>query len=118
MQQRQAGRAQAEDALARRHHPHRDVAAGAMQRLAALVPRARLHLIRLHGVLAPNAKLRAQLVPAGPHEATGGSELTAPEPVCAHTRPVRMSWARLLKRVFEIDLGISGTARIAPASSR
>ena len=27
-QQRQAGRAQAEDALARRHHPHRDVAAG------------------------------------------------------------------------------------------
>ena len=52
-----------------------------------------------------NAKLRAQVVPAGPHEATGGSELTAPEPVCAHTRPVRMSWARLLKRVFEIDLG-------------
>ena len=76
-----------------------------MQRLAALVPRPRLHLIRFHGVLAPNAKRRAQVVPAGPHEATGGSELTAPEPVCAHTRPVRMSWARLLKRVFEIDLG-------------
>ena len=34
-----------------------------MQRLAALVPRPRLHLIRLHGVLAPNAKLRAQVVP-------------------------------------------------------
>ena len=33
-----------------------------MQRLAALVPRPRLHLIRLHGVLAPNAKLRAQVV--------------------------------------------------------
>jgi hypothetical protein len=31
-----------------------------MQRLAALVPRPRLHLIRFHGVLAPNAKLRAQ----------------------------------------------------------
>ena len=30
-----------------------------IQRLAALVPRPRLHLIRLHGVLAPNAKLRA-----------------------------------------------------------
>ena len=27
-----------------------------MQRLAALVPRPRLHLIRFHGVLAPNAK--------------------------------------------------------------
>ena len=28
-----------------------------MQRLAALVPRPRLHLIRFHGVLAPNARL-------------------------------------------------------------
>jgi Putative transposase len=29
-----------------------------MQRLAALVPRPRVHLIRFHGVLAPHAKLR------------------------------------------------------------
>ena len=36
-----------------------------MERLAALVPRARvLHLIRFHGVLAPNAKLRSKIVPA------------------------------------------------------
>ena len=34
-----------------------------MQRLAALVPRPRLHLIRFHNVLAPNAKLRALVVP-------------------------------------------------------
>ena len=42
-----------------------------MQRLAALVPRPRLHLIpfdrlragRFHGVLAPNAKLRVKLFP-------------------------------------------------------
>ena len=33
-----------------------------MQRLAALVPRPRLHLTRFHGVLAPNAKLRSQIV--------------------------------------------------------
>ncbi len=37
-----------------------------MQRLAALVPRPRLHLIRYHGVLAPNAKLRARGVPQQP----------------------------------------------------
>jgi hypothetical protein len=37
-----------------------------MQRLAALVPRPRLHLIRYHGVLAPNAKLRARVVPQQP----------------------------------------------------
>jgi len=32
-----------------------------MQRLAALVPRPRLHLIRFHAVLAPNARLRFEL---------------------------------------------------------
>lgn len=30
-----------------------------MQRLLALVPRPRLHLITFHGVLAPNAQLRS-----------------------------------------------------------
>ena len=34
-----------------------------MQRLAALVQGPRLHLIRFHGVLAHNAKLRALVVP-------------------------------------------------------
>ena len=48
-----------------------------MQRLAALVPRRRLHLIWFHGVLAPNAKLRALVVPHGPEQATGKLELTA-----------------------------------------
>ena len=71
---------------------------------APLVPRPRLHLIRFHGVLAPNAKLRAMVVPHGPEQATGKSELAATEPGCAHGRPARISWARLLKRVFEIDL--------------
>jgi len=61
-----------------------------MQRLAALVPRPRLHLIRFHGVLAPNAKQVAS------HSAGGAA--------CAHHRPVRLSWAKLLKRVFEIDM--------------
>jgi len=37
-----------------------------MQRLAALVPRPRLHPIRFHGVLAPNAKLRKAVVPLPP----------------------------------------------------
>ena len=71
-----------------------------MQRLAALVPRPRLHLIRFHGVLAPNAKLRSQVVPVPPQQTTQG------EGDCdhAHSVPVRMTWARLLKRVFDIDI--------------
>jgi hypothetical protein len=64
-----------------------------MQRLAALVPRPRLHLIRFHGELAPNAKLRSQIIPSPPEQAT--------EPACdhtnAHSEPARLSWARLLK---------------------
>lgn len=75
-----------------------------MQRLAAPVPRPRLHLIRFRGVLAPNAKMRAQVVPSVPAEGAEASEPSACEPNCAHNRPVRMSWARLLKRVLEFDL--------------
>ena len=41
-----------------------------MQRLAALVPRPRLHLIRFHGVLAPHAKLRSQIIPSPSHNTT------------------------------------------------
>ncbi len=43
-------------------------------------------------------------MPQGPEEATGESELAATESRCEHGRPARISWARLLKRVFEIDL--------------
>lgn len=68
-----------------------------MQRLAALAPRPRLHLIRFHGVLAPNAGLRAAIVP-GPTQKPG-------EHAAEHAHPsARMGWARLLKRVFDIDL--------------
>ena len=73
-----------------------------MQRLAALVPRPRLHLIRFHGVLAPNAKLRALVVPQEP-EAPEAKPAEC-EANCAHHRPVRLSWAKLLKRVFDLDL--------------
>ena len=76
-----------------------------MQRLAALVPRPRLHLIRFHGVLAPHATLRAEIVPSEPvnaHEAcdspdptrlgAGAHELGVP----AQAR-VRYRYATLLK---------------------
>jgi hypothetical protein len=78
-----------------------------MQRLAALVPRPRLHLIRFHGVLAPNAKLRPLVVPQEPAETEQSTEPTAAaecEIDTAQARPARISWARLLKRVFDIDM--------------
>ena len=79
-----------------------------MQRLAALVPRPRLHLIRFHGVLAPNAKLRPLVVPQRPpaDEELATETVTAAECDVEHVRalPGRISWARLLKRVFDIDM--------------
>jgi hypothetical protein len=93
-----------------------------MQRLAALVPRPRLHLIRFHGVLAPHAKLRPEIIPSSGHQAghipvpgipgpgipsvpvntnTPSADHAEAPPAVA---PVRLSWARLLKRVFEIDI--------------
>jgi hypothetical protein len=73
-----------------------------MQRLAALVPRPRLHLIRFHGVLAPNAKHRAEIIPSAPVNTTDNSADHGDAP--PHSAPTRISWARLLKRVFAIDM--------------
>jgi hypothetical protein len=118
-----------------------------MPRLAALIPRPRLHLIRFHGVLAPEARPREgpawraedaapdcvprSFHPRGANPRFHGEATLRPlvakqapspvpgfptVPVNAHTpsadpaealppaAPTRLSWARLLKRVFEIDL--------------
>jgi hypothetical protein len=80
-----------------------------MQRLAALVPRPRLHLIRFHMVLAPNAKLRPLLVPQEPlvrsEPATEAAAADEGEVDTLQAWPNRISWARLLKRVFDIVRG-------------
>ena len=55
---------------------------------------------RAHVVLAPNAKLRSKIVPA---PAEPSSEPPTAE-VPAQKATPRMSWARLLKRVFDIDV--------------
>jgi hypothetical protein len=76
-----------------------------IDRLAALIPPPRLHRHRYHGVLAPNAPLRAALTalardtPATPDpsavaESVGGEE---------HRRsPARYLWAMLIARIYEV----------------
>jgi hypothetical protein len=76
-----------------------------MQRLAALVPRPGLHPIRFHDALAPNAKLRAQVVRAA--EQGEGAARPDSDPDEAHDprrRASRINSARRLKRVLEIDI--------------
>ena len=72
-----------------------------MQRLAALVPRPRLNLIRFHGVLAPNAKLRSTVIPYAQENEKNSSATQDDEHHSSAS--VRISWARLLKRVFDIE---------------
>jgi hypothetical protein len=57
-------------------------------------------------VLALNAKLRARVVPQGPPaQAPAATEATADsEREVAAGRSHRIGWARLLKRVFDIDM--------------
>jgi hypothetical protein len=47
-------------------------------------------------VLAPNAKLRSEIIPNPAEHATDHAH--------AQGAPARISWARLLKRVFDIDI--------------
>jgi hypothetical protein len=71
------------------------------EKLAALVPRPRKNVVSFHGVLAANARWRAEVVPRPPaarrHEhrrLTRSGGLAAPR---------WLAWSELLKRVFDVD---------------
>jgi hypothetical protein len=77
-----------------------------IQRLAALIPPPRAHRHRYHGVLAPNASLRAAvtaLAPRASDDLPGADEKKMQE----HTvedgwrSPARYLWAMLLARLYE-----------------
>jgi hypothetical protein len=86
-----------------------------IERLAALVPRPKVNLIRYHGILAPSAAWRTLIVP----EAKG--QARPPHPGCRakkqaltpnaanenekrRCRPRNYSWAELLRRIFSVDI--------------
>ncbi len=97
-----------------------------LERLAPLIPPPRAHQVRYHGVLAPCASARDQVVPAGPTVletarlsgeagvessrclSGGGGSPGAPSSTellgdRSESLPRRIAWADLLKRVFEVD---------------
>jgi len=80
-----------------------------IEKLVALIPAPRRNLIRYHGVLAAHARLRQRVVaqakrPSEPEPPDSAAGSPPPGPTAA-PRPGRyLSWAELLRRVFEIDV--------------
>src|SRR5262249_32199889 len=75
-------------------------------RLATLIPPPRRHLTRYHGVFAPNAAARAEVVPPAPPSTEDDSSTSFPTParVPATILARRLDWAALLARVFAIEV--------------
>jgi hypothetical protein len=83
-----------------------------LEKLAALVPLPRVHLVRYGGCLAPHSKLRATIIPTPRQQSIEASAASRGAP--------RWTWAKLLKRVFDLDLATCprcqrGTLRIIAA---
>src|ERR671931_2749113 len=66
-----------------------------LEKLAALVPLPHVHLVRYGGCLPPHSHLRGAILPTPRQQ--GMDEET-------DTRSPRWSWARLLQRVFQLDM--------------
>ena len=77
-----------------------------LARLAALIPRPRVHLTTYHGVLAPAVAGRAAVVPATSGEAAEPARCEGVRGGRARElgRRRRYSWAELMKRVFAVDV--------------
>jgi hypothetical protein len=78
-----------------------------LEKLAALVPPPRVHVVRYHGVFAPNAKWRPLVVP----RQASDQPTATPVPLTPRLqidwtppRARRLDWAALLLRVFRVDV--------------
>ena len=71
-------------------------------RLAVLVPRPHVNLLLYHGVLAPRAAWRAEVVPQAPPPTHDAS--TSPDDADAPSVGRGRRWADLMRRVFAVDV--------------
>jgi hypothetical protein len=86
-----------------------------LEKLAALVPLPRVHLVRYAGCLGPPSKLRDAITPTLRQQGADGDE--------AKTGTPYWRWARLLGRVFDLDMATCpfcrrGALRIIAAITR
>jgi hypothetical protein len=72
-----------------------------VEKLAALVPAPRFHLVRYFGILSSAAKQRASIVPLPPTAESCGHRNTTEE---QHPRPRNYTWSQLMARIFALDV--------------
>ena len=72
-----------------------------MEKLAAIVPRPRVHLTRYHGILAPHSKHRKSII-----RRQRPVKEKSPDHGTAEAKSNRIGWAKLLKRVYKFDVEI------------
>ena len=70
-----------------------------IEKLAALVPRPRYHIIHFYGVFAPAAKWRSSIVPDPPPQTCTHGSKTESE-----LRRKNYTWAQLMARTFQFDV--------------
>ena len=75
-----------------------------VEKLAALIPPARVHLTRFFGCLAPHAKIRAQIVPQPLPVPVRPADAADPQKDAPERPARRKRWAELLARVFGLDM--------------
>ena len=67
-----------------------------LEKLAALVPLPRMHLVRYGGCLAPHSHLRGAIIPTSRQQGMADEALDTGSP--------SWGWARLLQWVFALDM--------------
>jgi len=75
-----------------------------ISRLVSLIPKPRVNLTRFHGIFAPNSKYRVLVTPA---KRGKGKKVKTPDEEQDQTaaeKRASMTWAKRLKRVFNIDI--------------
>jgi hypothetical protein len=82
-----------------------------LEKLAALILRPYVNLIVYHGVLAPNAKWRREVVAFGRPQLERPSSATTPKKAAA---PHNRTWGELMRRGLDIDVTPMPRLRWAP----
>ena len=94
-----------------------------IEKLVAIIPRPRAHQVLYHGLLAPHAKRRAEIILFAEARRRGDRrESNSATEKSREIRRRRLSWSELMRRVFAIDVlrcdGCGGSRTIIAAITR